>query len=182
VCDRLAAAGFVALAPSLYAGDATATNITEAETLRDTHDEAGEAEPVAQAAVDLLLAFPEVIGTQIGVIGFSLGAYWALHLSQVRADVVSAVVVFYGTDDGDYRTARAAYLGHFAEHDDYEPVQAVRVLEEKIRAAGRDVSFHVYPGTGHWFFEPNQPEAYDPPAAELAWERTLAFLTNRLAS
>src|SRR5215204_4203511 len=158
VCDRLAAAGYVALAPSLYVGDATATTIAEAKTLRDTHDEAGEAEPVAQAAVEQLLGLPKVIGTQIGAIGFSLGAYWALHLSQVRPDDVSAVVVFYGTDDGDYRTARAAYLGHFAEHDDFEPMRAVRALEEKIRAAGHDVSFHVYPGTSHWFFEPNQPE------------------------
>jgi carboxymethylenebutenolidase len=181
VCDRLAAAGFVALAPSLYAGDATATTIAEAETLRDTHEEAGEAEPVARAAVEQLLGLPEVIGTQIGVIGFSLGAYWALHLSQVRSDDVGAVVVFYGTDDGDYRKARAAYLGHFAEHDDFEPLEAVRALEGRMSAAGRDVTFHVYPGTGHWFFEPNQPEAYDAPAAELAWERTLAFLNERVA-
>jgi carboxymethylenebutenolidase len=181
VCVRLAAAGFVALAPSLYAGDATATTIAEAETLRDTHDEAAEAEPVAQAAVEQLLGLPEVIGTQIGVIGFSLGAYWALHLSQVRPDDVSAVVVFYGTDDGDYRKALAAYLGHFAEHDDFEPLEAVRALEGRMSAAGRDVTFHVYPGTGHWFFEPNQPEAYDAPAAELAWERTLAFLNERVA-
>ena len=181
VCDRLAAAGFVALAPSLYAGDATATTIAEAETLRDTHDEAAEAEPVARAAVEQLLGLPEVIGTQIGVLGFSLGAYWALHLSQVRPDDVGAVVVFYGTDDGDYRKARAAYLGHFAEHDEFEPLEAVRALEGRISAAGRDVTFHVYPGTGHWFFEPNQPEAYDAPAAELAWERTLAFLNERVA-
>jgi carboxymethylenebutenolidase len=181
VCVRLAAAGFVALAPSLYAGDATATTIAEAETLRDTHEEAGEAEPVARAAVEQLLGLPEVIGTQIGVIGFSLGAYWALHLSQERPDDVSAVVVFYGTDDGDYRKALAAYLGHFAEHDDFEPLEAVRALEGRMSAAGRDVTFHVYPGTGHWFFEPNQPDAYDAPAAELAWERTLAFLNERVA-
>ena len=181
VCDRLAAAGYVALAPSLYAGDATATTVAEAETLRDTHDEAGEAEPVARAAVEQLLGFPEVSGTQICVIGFSLGAYWALRLSQVRPDDVDAVVVFYGTDEGDYRAARAAYLGHFAEHDDFEPLQAVRALEEKIRSAGRDVAFHVYPGTGHWFFEPNQPQAYDERAAVLARERTLDFLRAQLA-
>jgi carboxymethylenebutenolidase len=180
VCDRLAAAGFVALAPSLYPGEATATTIAEAETLRDRHDEAGEAETAARAAVEQLLGLPELTVTQIGVIGFSLGAYWALHLSQVRPDDVSAVVVFYGTDDGDYRTARAAYLGHFAEHDDFEPLEAVRALEGRISAAGRDVTFHVYPGTGHWFFEPNQPEAYDARAAELAWEHTLAFLNDRV--
>ena len=40
VCDRLAAAGFVALAPSLFPGGATAATIAEAEVLRDAHDEA----------------------------------------------------------------------------------------------------------------------------------------------
>ena len=89
-------------------------------------------------------------------------------------------MAFYGTDDGDYRTARAAYLGHFAEHDDFEPLDSVRALETTIRAAGREVTFHVYPGTGHWFVEPHRPE-YDAAAADLAWERTLTFLKARLA-
>ena len=110
-----------------------------------------------------------------------MGAYWALRLSQVRPDDVGAVVAVYGTDDGDYGTARAAYLGHFAEHDDFEPLEAVRALEERIRAAGREVTFHVYPGTGHWFVEPNQPDVYDAAAAELVWDRTLAFLKAQLA-
>jgi carboxymethylenebutenolidase len=181
VCDRLAAAGYVALAPSLFPGGAAAATIAEAEVLRDAHDEAAdEVEAVVRAAVEQLRGLPAVTGAQIGVIGFSLGAYWALHLSQVRPDDVSAVVAVYGTDDGDYRTARAAYLGHFAERDDFEPLEAVRALEAKIREAGREVTFYVYPGTGHWFVEPNRPE-YDAAAAELVWDRTLNFLNERLA-
>jgi carboxymethylenebutenolidase len=181
VCDRLAAAGFVALAPSLFPGRATAATIAEAEALRDAHDEATVVEPVVLAAVEQLRELPAVTSPQIGVIGFSLGAYWALHSSQVRPDEVRAVVAVYGTDDRDYGTARAAYLGHFAEHDDFEPLEAVRALEERIRAAGREVTFHVYPGTGHWFVEPNQPDVYNAAAAELVWDRTLAFLAAQLA-
>jgi carboxymethylenebutenolidase len=180
VCDRLAAAGFVALAPSLFPGGATAATIAEAEALRDAHDEEAVAEPVMLAAAEQLHALPAVTGAQIGVIGFSLGAYWALHLSQVRPDDVSAVVTIYGTDDGDYRAARAAYLGHFAEHDDYESLEVVRALDAKIRAAGREVTFHIYPGAGHWFVEPNRPDVYDAAAAELVWERTLTFLKAQL--
>jgi carboxymethylenebutenolidase len=180
VCDRLAAAGYVALAPSLFPGGATAATIAEAEALVDAHDRApAEAEAVVQAAAEQLRGLAAVTGARIGVIGYSMGAYWALHLSQVRPDDVGTVAVFYGTDDGDYSTARAAYLGHFAERDDFEPLEAVRALEEKIRAAGREVTFHVYPGTGHWFVEPNRPE-YDAEAADLVWERTLAFLKARL--
>jgi carboxymethylenebutenolidase len=181
VCDRLAAEGFVALSPSLFPGGATAATIAEAEALLAAHDEATVVEPVVLAAVEQLRGLPAVTGAQVGVIGFSLGAYWALHMSQVRPDDVSAVVAVYGTDDGDYSTARAAYLGHFAEHDDFEPLEAVRALEERIRAAGREVTFHVYPGTGHWFAEPNQPDVYNAAAAALVWDRTLAFLKAQLA-
>jgi carboxymethylenebutenolidase len=182
VCDRLAAAGFVALAPSLYADGATTASIAEAEALVAAHDRApAVAEAVVLSAADHLRGLPAVTAAQIGVIGFSLGAYWALHLSQVRPDEVGAVVTVYGTDDGDYSTARAAYLGHFAEHDDFEPLESVRALETRIRTAGRDVTFHVYPGTGHWFVEPNRPDVYDAAAADLVWERTLAFLKSQLA-
>jgi carboxymethylenebutenolidase len=56
----------------------------------------------------------------------------------------------------------------------------VRALEERIRSAGREVTFHVYPGTGHWFVEPNRPEVYDAAAADMVWDRTLAFLKAQL--
>jgi carboxymethylenebutenolidase len=180
-CDRLAAAGFVALAPDLYPGGATASTIPEAEALAGALDRTPDTTAtVVQAALAHLRDLPAVRGGSLGVIGFSLGAYWALYLSQVRPADVGAVVAVYGTDDGDYSTARAAYLGHFAERDEYEPLEAVRALETRIRAAGREVTFHVYPGTGHWFVEPNQPQVYDAAAADLVWKRTLNFLHARL--
>lgn len=180
ICDHFAAAGYVALAPSLYADDATAETIAEAEMLLQTHDEAVETRPIVLAATEYLRGLPSVTGSHLGVIGYSMGAYWALHLSQVRPDDFSAAVTVYGTCDGDFATAKAAYLGHFAEHDDYEPLEGVRALEDQIRAAGREVAFHIYPGTGHWFVEPNQPAAYNADAAALAWDRTLAFLKAHL--
>lgn len=182
VCDQLAAEGYVALAPGLYAGGATTASIAEAEALVAAHNRApAEAEAVVQAAVEQLHSLPAVTGAQIGVIGYSMGAYWALRLSQERPDDVSAVVAVYGTDGGDYSTARAAYLGHFAENDDFEPLEDVRGLEARIRAAGHEVTFYVYPDTGHWFVEPNRPDVYNAAAAELVWERTLAFLKAQLA-
>ena len=77
-----------------------------------------------------------------------------------------------GDGRNETRAARATYLGHVAERDEFEP------LEAKIRTAGREVTFHAYPGTGHWFVEPNRPE-HDA-AAALVWERSLAFLRARL--
>ena len=49
-------------------------------------------------------------------------------------------------------------------------------MEEAMRNAGRSVTFHHYPGIGHWFFESDRADAYNEAAAALAWQRTLAFL------
>jgi len=117
---------------------------------------------------------------ELAVIGFSLGAYYALELSATDPDHIRAVVVFYGTRDGDYHSSRATYLGHFAEQDEFEPQSNVDNLEAALRRASRPVSFYRYIGTGHWFFEPDRSQAYNQAAANLAWERTLTFLRNSL--
>ena len=49
-------------------------------------------------------------------------------------------------------------------------------LEAELRDTGHEVTFYRYPGTGHWFFEPDRSDAYNQEAAKLAWDRTLAFL------
>lgn len=181
VCDRLAANGFVALAPGLYPDGETTASISEAEQLVAKYDAVSETvEAIALAALNQLRALPLTTGGQVGAIGFSYGAYWALRLSQIRPDELAAVVAVYGTSDGDFGAARAAYQGHFAEHDPFEPLEGVRAFEQRIRAAGREVTFHIYPGAGHWFVEANRPDAYDPATAALVWERTLAFFAAYL--
>ena len=178
LCRRLAGEGFVTFAPDLYHGRIAAT-IKEAEILCKELDGTRAKADIADA-VTFLSERADLTGPELGVIGFSLGVGFALGLSLEDPDRVRAVVVFYGTMSGDYRRSKAAYLGHFAETDDYEPASEVRSLEEALRAAGRPVTFHTYAGTGHWFFEPDRSDAYHEPAAKLAWERTVAFLKKEL--
>ena len=52
-------------------------------------------------------------------------------------------------------------------------------FEDALRSAGRDVAIHLYPGTGHWFAEPSR-DAYRADPAELAVDRTVAFLRAHL--
>ena len=70
----------------------------------------------------------------MGVIGFSLGAYYALGLSVDDPQRVRAVVLFYGTGEGDFARSRAAYMGHFAQIDEYETEPFVRSVEQALRA------------------------------------------------
>jgi len=176
VCTRLAEAGFVACAPDLYHGK-VADTIADAETLGKALD-ANHLQAKAEIA-DATHFLSERSGQAdrgLAVIGFSLGAYYALDLAAADPEHIRSVVLFYGTGGDDFSTARAAYLGHFAENDEFEPQSNVDGLEESLRRAGRPVTFYRYPGTGHWFFEPDRSQAYNQAAASLAWDRTLAFL------
>lgn len=175
-CTRLAAAGYVAFAPDLYHGK-LANTIADAEALAQALDaKQWQAKADIADAVTFLVQRAGQAEGGIAVIGFSLGAYYALQLSAADPDHIRAVVIFYGTGGTRFSASRAAYLGHFAESDEFEPRENVDYLEQLLTQAGRPVTFYHYPGTGHWFFEPDRPQAYHPMAADLAWDRTLAFL------
>lgn len=178
VCDQLAAAGYLAYAPDLYHGK-SATEIEGAELLSEQLDSQQAMSDIADAVDRLsdLVTVPEV---GIGVIGFSLGAFFALKLSVEDPARVRSVVLFYGTGSEDFSSSKAAYQGHFAEVDPYEPAEHVDQLESAIKAASRPVEFFHYDDAGHWFFEPDRPDDHNKRAAQLAWERTLAFLNENL--
>ena len=178
VCDQLADEGYIACAPDLYNGRIAVT-IEEAEQLSSVLDEDQANADIAEA----LKVLDEQCSTEkqkIGVIGFSLGAYFALELSANEPERVAAVVLFYGTGPGDFSKAQAAYQGHFAAVDEYEPDENVEWLENALQTSGNPVTFYRYEGVGHWFFEPDRTDAYNQSAAELAWERSISFLKTAL--
>src|SRR6266568_4255975 len=165
--NRLASQGFLALAPDLHDG-AVATSVEGAKELRSRiADE--RIKQIVLGATDYLRADPSISGHKIGVVGFSMGAAWSLLLSTLKPETVGAVVVFYGS-----------YTMDFSPEDEWEPIVDVRATEKKIREAGREVAFHFYPGTKHWFVEENRPVEYNRDASDLAWKRTLEFLDNKL--
>ena len=178
-CTRLAASGFVAFAPDLYHGK-IADTIAGAETLSSALDTKQARADIAEATMFLNERSGQA-DRGLAVVGFSLGAYFALDLSVTAPEYIRSVVIFYGTRPGDYSRSQAAYLGHFAETDEFEPQADVDNLEAALRHAGRPVSFYHYSGTGHWFFEPDRGQAYNQAAASLAWDRTLAFLRRSSA-
>jgi carboxymethylenebutenolidase len=172
--------GFIAFAPDLYHGK-VATTIEDADSLSNMLDSQQAKADIADA-VRFLSERAALGGSWLAVIGFSLGAYYALDLSVADPERIRAVVVFYGTRAGDYRPSKSTYLGHFAETDEYESEADVNTLEDALRKADRPATFYRYQRTGHWFFEPDRQGAYNEQAATLAWERTVTFLRESLPS
>ena len=186
VCDRLADEGFTALAPDLYHGEAAehfemdvaGRLMTELPMDRACRDMGG--------AVDFLLAHSATSGARIGVVGFCMGGMLAFLLAAQEGDRVGAAVPYYGVpgedDAPDWSGLTSPILGHFAENDEFFKLEAVEALEGNLRSLGKDVTFHVYPNTGHAFA--NEEDAlgtFDQNAADLSWRRTLDFLREKLS-
>ena len=178
IANRLAAEGFVALAPDLYGG----------KTTHDA-DEAGSllmSLPVDEAArhlggaVDYLLGLDAVTSSTVGAIGFCMGGAFVLRLAAQQGDKVSAAVPFYGVGPGtpdSYTGLTAKVQGHYAEQDGFYPVEEARKQEQVIREeSGAEVEFFYY-DAGHAFNNDENPiGTYDSGCAKQAWDRAVAFL------
>ncbi len=179
VCDDLAKLGYVAVAPDLYAGELAST-AEEAAMLRARK----RAIPMWRQIVGAVEQVRSTHGAvAVGQIGFSMGGHWALWLakqSQPEIPPISATTVFYATRAGDFSASRSAFQFHLAETDPFVSTSSIKRQEVQLRTAAHDVEYHDYPGTGHWFFEWDRPEAYDARAADLAWQRTIEFLDRHL--
>src|SRR5580700_2532917 len=181
VADRLAAEGYVALAPDLYGG---ATTHDEGEALQLLLEL-----PVDRAArdlggaVDYLLSRDEVVGETLGVVGFCMGGAFALQLAVQEGGKIAAAVAFYPTGympDG-YAGLQAPVLIHIPDGDEINPPTLAEELTETISAAtGTMPEIDHYPA-GHAFLnDENLLGTFDAEQARIAWDRTLAFLRAHL--
>jgi carboxymethylenebutenolidase len=174
VCDRLAEQGFTALAPDLRNGQIAKT-IDEAKELMEKSDGQFVGNMV-MAAKDHLRG---MVKGKIGLVGFSMGAGWALIVASSKPEQIGATVLFYGNEYADYEKITSKVMGHYSDNDEWEPNEYVEKTFAAFKSAGVDATLHTYPGVGHWFVEADRPE-YDPAAAKLAWERTFTFLKENL--
>jgi carboxymethylenebutenolidase len=181
LADRLANDGFTVMAPDLFDG-VISTTIEEAEAFTSSVEKEGGAPGGlnpdrimgrVKATLDHLLAHPDVRGDRAAIVALSFGGWYGSEVAAATTDVAAFVSVYsdvYGPP-GD-----AAYLGHFAEDDPYVDAGPVAELQARLPEGS---AAHLYPGTKHWFMEPDRPE-YEADAAELAYARTVAFLREQL--
>jgi carboxymethylenebutenolidase len=178
VARRLALDGFMTFAPDAlfplggYPGDEDKgrelfTKLDQAKTREDF-----------VAAAGFLRARPHGNG-KLGVVGFCYGGGIA-NLLATRLPDLNAVVPFYGSAPplDKVSAIKAPLQLHFAETD--ERINASwPAYESALKAAGIKYEAFHYPGTQHGFNNDTTPR-YDPAAAKLAWQRTVAFFERTL--
>jgi carboxymethylenebutenolidase len=180
IARRLALDGFMAFAPDAltplggYPGDED-----KARAAFATLDQARTREDFL-ATTAWLRARPDGNG-KLGVVGFCYGGTIA-HWLATRLPGLNAAVPFYGSSPAPELAAqvKAPLLVQLAGID--ERINAAwPAYEAALKAAGVRYEAHQYPGTQHGFNNDTTPR-YDPAAAKLAWERTIAFFKRHLAA
>lgn len=178
ITRRLALDGFLAFAPDAlaplggYPGDED-----KARELFATLDQSKTRQDML-AAGRYLKARPECNG-KIGVVGFCWGGGIALMVATQMPDL-NACVAFYGNQPAADQATRikSPLLMHYAEND--PRINAGRATwEEALKAAKVPYTSYSYPGTQHGFNNNTTPR-YDEAAAQLAWQRTVAFFNEHL--
>jgi len=177
---RVALEGYEAIAPdalSLLGG--TPANPDEVRALY------GKLEPKAtarnfSAAVQYLKTRPQANG-KVGCMGFCWGGGMTNQVA-VNAPDLTAAVPFYGAQPAaeDVPKIKAALLCHYAG-DDARINAGIPAFEEALKKAGISYTIHMYEGAGHAFFN-DTGTRYNKAAADLAWQRTIAFYKEKLKS
>ena len=186
VCDRLAAAGYLAVCPDLFwrlEPDVDITDQSKAEW--DKAFDLMNRFDVDQGVEDIRGAIDQVRSSagcdgKVGAVGYCLGGRLA-YLTATRTDS-DASVGYYGVGIEGYlgeaeRLAHPLML-HIAEEDGFVPKEAQALIEGALKDHPQ-VSLHTYPGCDHAFARPGGAH-YDAKAAAQADGRTLAFFKQNL--
>ncbi|WCM88050.1 dienelactone hydrolase family protein [Acidovorax sp. NCPPB 3576] len=183
VADRLAARGYLAVAPATFARVQPGVELGYSE--QDMQDGIAlksrvEALPGAGVLPDIQAAIDHAAqagGGKVGIVGFCWGGLLTWRAA-CELQGLSAAVCYYGggmtTTEESARTPKAPVLAHFGDRDHF-------IALDSVQAFGRahpEVEVHVY-DADHGF-NCDQRGSYDEPSATLARERTLAFFAKHV--
>lgn len=180
VARRLAVAGFASLAIDFLSGSGgTPADENKAREMIGALDL-----PVSVkdgvAAVNWLREDKRTNG-KAGVVGFCWGGAMVNRIAVEAGDALSAGVAFYGPTPPPTEAVdvKAPLLLHYAGADDRVNAQAGAWVDA-LKAAHISVTRYDYPGTEHAFHNDTSAARYNKAAAELAWDRTIAFFKEHL--
>ncbi len=178
VARRVALEGFLAIAPdALSPLGGTPDDVDEARSLMRKLDSEATVKNYV-AAVKYLKTHPQSTG-KVGCMGFCWGGGMTNQVA-VNSPDLRAAVPFYGRQPApeDVPKIKASLLIHYAGLD--ERINAgIEEFEAALKKASVEYKIYMYEGAGHAFFN-DTGSRYHEEAAKLAWERTIAFLKEKL--
>jgi carboxymethylenebutenolidase len=182
VADGYAAEGFLAIAPALF--DRVRPGIELGYAEADMNE--GFAHKVAVGNDAPLLDIAAAIAwlraqgmTRVGIVGYCWGGLLS-WLAATRLAGLDASAPYYGGGMPDFKDEKAQcpVMAHFAEQDRWIPLPAIEAFGVAQQGASPPVEIHRY--AAHHGFNCDQRGAWEPVAARLARERTLAFFARHL--
>ena len=179
-CDRLARAGFVALAPDLFRGR-TAGDRVAAQQLAKELDADRAAKELGSAMLEIHNQ-SATTGAKIGALGFGMGGQLALLVAS-RERRLGAVVDFYGEHseiDPDLTSVGASVLAILADRGEAGPESERHKLESTLRQAQVRASIRVRDGARSGYMDDSRSDVHDAAAAAEGWDDLLAFFRSEL--
>ena len=179
VARRVAQEGFLAIAPdALSPLGGTPEDSDKARSLIRKLDGQSTLKDYL-AAVKYLKTHAQSTG-KVGCMGFCWGGGMTNQLA-VNASDLTAAVPFYGRQPApeDVPKIKAAMLIHYAGTDE-RINRGIPAFEAALKKASVDYKLYMYEGAKHAFNNDTNPGRYNKEAAQLAWQRTIAFLTEKL--
>ncbi len=186
VCRRLAKAGYLAIAPELYARQGDVSKTTNMDEIRAVVGKVPDAQVLAD--LDAASAWAAKNGgdpAKLAVTGFCWGGritwLYAAHNPKVKAGVA-----WYGRVVGQaseltpkhpidvVKDINAPVLGLYGGADAGIPNDTVDKMREALKAAGKKSQIHSYPDMPHAFHADYRP-SYRKEAADDGWKRLLAW-------
>jgi carboxymethylenebutenolidase len=203
VADRFAAEGYLVVAPDILShGGVTPEVGDEINRLmfHASEEERAKAQPLMREkmapvrspeygawavgalkkVVDYLEVQPGVDG-RLGVLGFCFGGTYSFALAAADPRVRSAVP-FYGQppETADLAHLDCPVLAFYGAHDE-NLMKTLPDVTDRMKDAGVQFDFHIYPEAGHAFFNDTNSVMYRADAAADSWDRTIEFLRGTLA-
>jgi carboxymethylenebutenolidase len=186
VADRLAADGFIAVAPDLLSGRGPAGGGTGAFAGRDDVVKAVSGLLSAQVATmldavkDFAISLPAA-NQKFATVGFCWGGGQSFRYATVQPQL-GAAVVYYGVSPPleALDAIRAPVLGLYGG-DDARVVSTVKPAEDKMKELGKVYITHIYEGAGHGFLRAQEERnGANLEASRQAWPATIQFLRKNL--
>jgi len=179
VSRRFALEGFLALAPdALSPVGGTPEDPEKAPALFQKLDPKATTGDFV-AAVKFLKTHPGSTG-KVGVVGFCWGGAMANQVAVSSPDVIAAVP-YYGRQPApeDVPKIKSSLLLHYAGNDEGVN-KGIAGYEAALKNSNVDYRLYMYEGAQHAFNNDTTPARYNKEAAQLAWQRTIAFLKEKL--